>query len=212
MTKTVFFCATAIGALALSAPAHAQNTEAQISGDDRGVSDEAGDNLDSNAIIVTASKRETTLAETPIAVSVVDKDTIEQAQIRDLLDLQSVVPSLSVSQNQTATQTTFLIRGFGNGANNPGIEPSVAVFIDGVYRSRSAAQIADLPNVQRVEVLRGHSPRCSAKTPQRALLASSRRNRSSSSADRRRLPTGIIIHLSQRPTSPDPSRTLSPLI
>ena len=37
----------------------------------------------------------------------------------------------------------------------PGIEPSVGVFIDGVYRSRSAAQIADLPNLKRVEVLRG---------------------------------------------------------
>ena len=155
MRKTVYLCAAAMGALALAAPAHAQNTEAQISGDDPSVSNEAGDNRDSNAIIVTATKRQTTLAETPIAVSVVDKDTIEQAQIRDLLDLQSVVPSLSVSQNQTATQTTFLIRGFGNGANNPGIEPSVAVFIDGVYRSRSAAQIADLPNVERVEVLRG---------------------------------------------------------
>ena len=51
--------------------------------------------------------------------------------------------------------TNFFIRGFGNGANNAGIEPSVGVFIDGVYRSRSAAQIADLPNLQRVEVLRG---------------------------------------------------------
>ena len=106
-------------------------------------------------IIVTASKRETTLQDTPIAVSVTSAATIEQAQIRDLADLQSVVPSLRVSQNQNSAATTFLIRGFGNGANNPGIEPSVGVFIDGVYRSRSAAQITDLPNIVRVEVLRG---------------------------------------------------------
>ncbi|MGY4397918.1 iron complex outermembrane receptor protein [Sphingomonas sp. UYAg733] len=106
-------------------------------------------------IIVTASKRETTLQDTPIAVSVTTAATIEQAQIRDLIDLQSVVPSLRVSQNQNSAATTFLIRGFGNGANNPGIEPSVGVFIDGVYRSRSAAQITDLPNIERVEVLRG---------------------------------------------------------
>ena len=65
------------------------------------------------------------------------------------------MPSLRVDQLQSSANTNFIIRGFGNGANNAGIEPSVGVFIDGVYRSRSAAQIADLPNVQRVEVLRG---------------------------------------------------------
>ncbi|MCB2067333.1 MAG: TonB-dependent receptor, partial [Erythrobacter sp.] len=51
--------------------------------------------------------------------------------------------------------TNFFIRGFGNGANNAGIEPSVGVFIDGVYRSRTASSISDLPNVSRIEVLRG---------------------------------------------------------
>lgn len=106
-------------------------------------------------IIVTATKRAQTLQDTPIAVSVTSAKTIEQAQIRDLIDLQTVVPSLRVSQNQNSGQTNFFIRGFGNGANNPGIEPSVGVFIDGVYRSRSAAQITDLPNIERVEVLRG---------------------------------------------------------
>jgi len=65
------------------------------------------------------------------------------------------VPSLRVNQLQASAQTNFSIRGFGNGANNPGIEPSVGVFIDGVYRSRSAAQIGDLPALERVEVLRG---------------------------------------------------------
>jgi len=106
-------------------------------------------------IIVTASKRAQTLQEVPIAVSVTTAETIEQAEIRDVLDLQSVVPSLRVSQLQNANQTTFIIRGFGNGANNPGIEPSVAVFIDGVYRSRAQSQISDLPKLERIEVLRG---------------------------------------------------------
>ncbi len=110
---------------------------------------------DSDVIIVTASKRETTLQELPISVSVTSAETIENAAIRDLQDLQSVAPSLRVNQLQNSSNTNFIIRGFGNGANNAGIEPSVGVFIDGVYRSRSAAQIGDLPNIQRVEVLRG---------------------------------------------------------
>ena len=106
-------------------------------------------------IVVTAAKRPQTLQEVPIAVTVTDNETIERAQILDIIDLQSVVPSLRVPQFQSSTQVNFVIRGFGNGANNAGIEPSVGVFIDGVYRSRSAAQIADLPGLERVEVLRG---------------------------------------------------------
>ncbi|MGC6472444.1 MAG: TonB-dependent receptor [Parvibaculales bacterium] len=106
-------------------------------------------------IVVTAAKREQTLQEVPIAVTVTSGETIEQAQIVDLLDLQTVVPSLRISQLQSSANTNFIIRGFGNGANNPGIEPSVAVYIDGVYRSRSGASLADLPTVERVEVLRG---------------------------------------------------------
>ena len=47
------------------------------------------------------------------------------------------------------------IRGFANGTNNIGLEPSVALFIDGVYRSRAAAQITALPNLERIEVLSG---------------------------------------------------------
>ena len=116
---------------------------------------EQDDGLNDNVIIVTASKRETTLQETPIAVSVTSAETIERAQIRDIADLQSVVPSLRVSQLQSSFATSFSVRGFGTDGNNLGLEPSVAVFVDGVYRSRVIAQISDLPNLQRVEVLRG---------------------------------------------------------
>lgn len=115
--------------------------------------DDGADNQ--NVIIVTATKREQTLQQTPISVSVTSGETLERAQIRDVLDLQSVTPSLRVSQLQTSSASTFIIRGFGNGDNNFGIEPSVGVFIDGVFRSRSAAALSDLPNVQRIEVLNG---------------------------------------------------------
>ncbi|HPF24058.1 MAG TPA: TonB-dependent receptor [Hyphomonas sp.] len=135
-----------VGLTALAAaqvPAHAQ---------------EAGDDESSRTlqtVTITATKREQTLQDVPVAVSVVDDSVIEKAEIVDLNDLQSIVPSLRIGQYQTSANTNFVIRGFGNGDNNAGIEPSVGVFIDGVYRSRSAAQIADLPNIQRVEVLRG---------------------------------------------------------
>ncbi|WP_271077199.1 TonB-dependent receptor [Aurantiacibacter sp. MUD61] len=138
-------------ALALVAPGVALAQDA----DDPEVAAEDGDEAQGNTILVTATKRETTLQEIPVAVSVTGAETLERDVIRDIRDLQTVVPSLTVGQRQSSANTGFFIRGFGNGANNAGIEPSVGVFIDGVYRSRTASSISDLPNVQRVEVLRG---------------------------------------------------------
>lgn len=144
-----------IAGLAFAAPALAQQVTPQAPATSP-TQDSAADEAEEDGfIIVTASKRTATLLDTPISVAVTTGATIQQAQVRDIIDLQSLVPSLRVTQLQSSANTNFIIRGFGNGANNPGIEPSVGVFIDGVYRSRSAAQIGDLPNLERIEVLRG---------------------------------------------------------
>ena len=132
---------TAMPAMAQTAPAA---TPAPAASDDY-----------SNDVVVTATKREQTLQDVPISVSVTGADTVERAHIVDLISLQSLVPSLKVTQFQSAGQTNFTIRGFGNGNGNDGIESSVGVFIDGVYRSRSAAALDDLPEIERIEVLRG---------------------------------------------------------
>ena len=116
---------------------------------------DSGDEAFLEEIVVVSQKREQTLQSLPVAVSVVSKQQMDESQILDVKDLQFLVPSLRVSQLQTAANTTFLIRGFGNGANNAGVEPSVGVFVDGVYRSRTAASIADLPNLERIEVIKG---------------------------------------------------------
>jgi iron complex outermembrane receptor protein len=148
--RNILLGATMLCAATTPAYAYAQDVAAPA---DTGAT--IDDNDYGNEIIVTASKRSQTLQDTPVAVSVTSAAQLEDAQIRDLIDLQTAVPSLRVSQLQSSANTNFIIRGFGNGANNAGIEPSVGVFIDGVYRSRSAAQIGDLPNVERIEVLRG---------------------------------------------------------
>jgi outer membrane receptor protein involved in Fe transport len=137
------------GAAALALPTAVQAQD--VDADDEEVAAPATDNV----IIVTATKREQTLQETPVAVSVTTSETIERAQIRDIADLSTVVPSLRVSQLQSAFATSYSVRGFGTDGNNIGLEPSVAMFVDGVYRSRAIAQISDLPDIQRVEVLRG---------------------------------------------------------
>ena len=106
-------------------------------------------------ITITGTKREQTLQDVSISVSVTTAATLEKARIVDLIDLQSVVPSLKVQQYNAVGQTNFIIRGFGNGSGNDGIESSVGVFVDGVYRSRTSSALDDLPEVQRIEVLRG---------------------------------------------------------
>jgi outer membrane receptor protein involved in Fe transport len=137
-----------------ASPTDAQNAQAQTDSDRDGFPD-AADSGYGNEIVVTATKREQTLQDVPVAVTVTTAETIERAQIRDVTDLATVVPSLRVTQSQSQFATTYSIRGFGTSGNNLGLEPSVAVFVDGVYRSRAIAQISDLPDIQRVEVLRG---------------------------------------------------------
>ncbi|MEO1967257.1 MAG: TonB-dependent receptor [Sphingomonadaceae bacterium] len=155
-----------VATISISATAHAQDaaadTQTQQSQDQAAESAAKPTTSDADAplgsgneIIVTATKRAQTLQDVPVAVSVTTADTIERAQIRDITDLSSVVPSLKVTQSQSQFATTYSIRGFGTSGNNLGLEPSVAVFVDGVYRSRAISQISDLPDIERVEVLRG---------------------------------------------------------
>ncbi len=131
------------GALSSAANAQEENTTAQP------------DEESIERIYVTASKRLQGLQESPVAVTVISGKAIEQTKVMDMNDLQTLVPTLRVTPLQRSVNTNFAIRGFGNGTNNTGIEPSVGVFIDGVYRSRAAAQIGDLPRLQQIEVLSG---------------------------------------------------------
>jgi iron complex outermembrane receptor protein len=106
-------------------------------------------------IFVTASKRTTGLQETPVAIQVVSGEAMDQANLANINDLQILVPTLRVAPLERSSNVTFSLRGFGNGANNTGIEPSVGIFIDGVYRSRAGGVINSLPRVSQIEVLSG---------------------------------------------------------
>ena len=106
-------------------------------------------------IIVTANKREQTLQEVPIALSVISAEEITNANITNIFELQYEIPGFEARQYQNLGDAAYFIRGFGNGSNNPGVEPTVVVYIDGVPRVRMMSQISDLPNIERVEILKG---------------------------------------------------------
>ena len=106
-------------------------------------------------ITVYAQKREQSIMEVPVAVSTYGSEQIEQAQIRDASDLQQLAPSLSVNTSSGSSDTSFTIRGIGTAGNNAGLEQSVGVFIDGIYRGRSGAALTDYVDIVGVEILKG---------------------------------------------------------
>jgi iron complex outermembrane receptor protein len=106
-------------------------------------------------IVVLATKREQSLMEVPVAVSTLSGVQISAAGIKDVWDLQQNVPALIVGRSQTTTTSNFSIRSIGSTSNNFGVESSVGLYVDGVYRSRQSSLINDLIDVEAVEVLRG---------------------------------------------------------
>ena len=106
-------------------------------------------------VIVTAQKREQSLQDVPISVSAFSGAALQEAGIKDVFDLQTNTPGLTVDQNQNSTTSNFSIRGVGTGGNNFGQESSVGLYVDGVYRSRQSSMINQLVDMASVEVLRG---------------------------------------------------------
>ena len=106
-------------------------------------------------VIVTAQKREQNLQDVPIAVSAFTGEMLAQSGVKDVFDLQANAPSLIVGQSQSSTQTTFGIRGVFTSSQNFGLDSSVGLYADGVYRARQSSMINNLVDVASVEVLRG---------------------------------------------------------
>lgn len=106
-------------------------------------------------IIVTAQKREQSLQDVPIVVTTLSEQLLEDAGVHDIKDLQILTPGLTVTSTTSETITTARIRGVGTVGDNPGLESSVGVVIDGVYRPRNGVGFGDLGELSRIEVLKG---------------------------------------------------------
>ncbi len=106
-------------------------------------------------ITVTAQKREEQLQDVPIAITALSEQLLQDTGVRDVKDLQVLVPGLTVTSTQSEAQTTARIRGIGTVGDNAGLESSVGVVIDGVYRPRNGVGFGDLGEIERIEVLKG---------------------------------------------------------
>ena len=148
--RNLLAAAVLAGLVALSQVPLAQAQDAQPAAEDR---EQQPTTL--ATMTVTAQKREEALQDVPIVVNVLPEQLLLDTGVRDIKDMQVLVPGLTVTSTQSAAQTTARIRGIGTVGDNPGLESSVGIVIDGVYRARNSVGFGDLGELERIEVLKG---------------------------------------------------------
>lgn len=106
-------------------------------------------------IIVTAQRREQDIQDVPLSITALSGEFLQRSGVLDLSDIQAYTPNLKIDGGSSGIRPVISIRGIGTSAFNIGLEPSVAIFYDGVYTARASQSIGDLIDVERIEVLRG---------------------------------------------------------
>jgi iron complex outermembrane receptor protein len=123
------------------------------------VSEERTSTLDSiNEILVTGTKTRDAenVQDIPLAVTAFNASTLEAFKIRDIQGLSFQAPTVSLDQVGTSRGTAnFTVRGLGINSSIPSIDPTVGVFVDGVYLGINGGVVFDLFDLDSVEILRG---------------------------------------------------------
>ena len=134
-------CLSVASALAVSPAAIAQN----------------GDDALIEEIMVTATKRESSIYEVPIAISAFEGDKLAEQGIIEIVDIGKFVPNLNITQFSAGhiSSANPFIRGIGLQDHLITTDPGVSVYVDGVYLGRQVGQNWNLTNIERIEVLRG---------------------------------------------------------
>ena len=119
-----------------------------------GSADAVGDSADAlGDIVVTAQRRAERLQDVPIAVNSASAESLAAKGIVSLQNLNVTVPGLEIGN--LLNRGTIFLRGVGSAAANNNNEPSVAVYVDGVYIASTSANLFEFNNIERVETLKG---------------------------------------------------------
>jgi len=105
-------------------------------------------------ITVTAQSREQELQDVPIAMQVLDQRLLLDVTAENLKDLNALVPGLVVNA-YSPTQPRYRLRGVENEAFGMGTDPTVGIFIDGIYGGGGGGSLLPFVDVERIEVLKG---------------------------------------------------------
>src|SRR5690606_7333698 len=121
-----------------------------------GESAESSNAGESNAIVVTARRRVESSQDVPIALSVINAETIERTGNYTLAPIQQLAPSLQVTTTN-ALKPHITIRGLGasSAIAVDGLAYGVGFYVDGVYYGRPGQSQFDLIDLEQVEVLHG---------------------------------------------------------
>lgn len=143
--------------MAVAGPAAAQGLRGVVTsgGQQAETKPREGESANTADIVVTATRRSQRLSNVPIALSAYSTAALQNSGATDIRQMAQLSPSLIVSSTGSEANAAARLRGIGTVGDNPGLESSVAVFIDGVYRSRTGSGLNDLGEVERIEVLRG---------------------------------------------------------
>lgn len=180
--------ATALAVAWIQTPAHAQVAQSEAS-PGAAASPEKSPPRPTDAavgdIIVTATRRAQNLQDVPVAVTAVSEQQVKSLSLLDTRDLVRIAPALTFGQGSTTKLYNFVVRGIGSYITSDGFDQSVGIAADGVPLARPSSSIADLVDVERIEVLEG---------PQGMLFG---RNASA----------GLVNIITRRPTLNDTSFT-----
>jgi len=121
-------------------------------------------------VVVTANKRAENLQEVPLAVSVINEDALQAAGITQFAELGKLAPSLTIRPAEHPVNSNISLRGVGTFAFGIGVESSVAVLVDEVPLAFQARAFTDLPDVERIEVLRGPQSTLYGKSASAGLI------------------------------------------
>jgi iron complex outermembrane receptor protein len=149
---SVCFGALAVSLLA-SAPGHAQTSDSNATAAPAQSVAAAKD--EEIVVTTTAQKRFENLQNVPLAVQVITPAQLEAQGVRHFQDLGKVAPSLTIRPAEHPVNANVSLRGVGTFAFGIGVEPSVAVTVDGAALAFQARAFTDLPDVAQIEVLRG---------------------------------------------------------
>ncbi len=106
-------------------------------------------------IVVTATKRATSLMETAVAVSAFGQESLDNQGVKNLLDLDDMVPNLQIGLSPTDSGVQVVVRGLTSNNFTEIGDPTVAMHFDGLYSPRPQAGLALMYDVERVEISRG---------------------------------------------------------